>query len=402
MSDLRSLLANAGRCISDTLHTSKLKSHLFHSYNILQLDPTAKCARIRHLDLMLEGQVSALSSGLIGGSDACEMLSALKASELYCEQRNSYMLYANKVLPSFLEFNRVELHKALDNRILKIMLSVNDHRILEPVLDDMLRFVPSIKNAYDLRDVISNLGADYTHLEDFELASQEILDLFELTFKHNDFTGRSGTMFAYEGLGSIYWHMVSKLMLATLEVYNHELDKEVKKDLSKHYYCIQGGLGFRKTAKQYGAFPADAYSHTPLHSGAQQPGLTGMVKEGILARFGELGVQLVNGEITFNPTLLRASELLIEKSQVDFLLSDKTTHSFTIEKGAMIFTLMQMPVIYQFSNCDSEQIEVHHTNGITERIESNTISQSLSKKIFNRDQSIGHIMVDLKVSRLLD
>ena len=110
----------------------------------------------------------------------------------------------------------------------------------------------------------------------------------------------------------------------------------------------------------------------------------------------------VNGEITFNPTLLRASELLIEKSQVDFLLSDKTTHSFTIEKGAMIFTLMQMPVIYQFSNCDSEQIEIHYINGLTERIDSNTISQSLSQKIFNRDQSIGHIIVDLKVSRLLD
>ena len=68
----------------------------------------------------------------------------------------------------------------------------------------------------------------------------------------------------------------------------------------------------------------------------------------------------------------------------------------------MIFTLMQMPVIYQFGNCDSEQIEIHYINGLKERIDSNTISQSLSQKIFNRDQSIGHIIVDLKVSRLLD
>ena len=68
----------------------------------------------------------------------------------------------------------------------------------------------------------------------------------------------------------------------------------------------------------------------------------------------------------------------------------------------MISTLMQMPVIYQFSNRDLEQIEVHFTNGRTERIESNTICQSLSQKIFNRDQSIGLIIVDLKVSRLLD
>ena len=179
-----------GRCIYDTLNTSKRTDKLYQSYNILQLDPTAKCARVRHLGLMLEGQVSALSSGIISGSDACEMLSALKASELYCEERNSYMLYANKVLPNFLEFNRIESQKVINNSILKIMLSANDHRILEPILDDTSRFVPGIKNVYDLQEAITNLGKEYTQLEDFELASQEILDLYELTFKHDNFTGQ--------------------------------------------------------------------------------------------------------------------------------------------------------------------------------------------------------------------
>ena len=46
-----------------------------------------------------------------------------------------------------------------------------------------------------------------------------MLDLFETTFDHRAFTGRSGTFFAYEGLGSIYWHMVSKLLLAAQECY---------------------------------------------------------------------------------------------------------------------------------------------------------------------------------------
>ena len=44
-----------------------------------------------------------------------------------------------------------------------------------------------------------------------------ILELFENIFDHASFTGRSGTFFAYEGLGSIYWHMVSKLLLAVQE-----------------------------------------------------------------------------------------------------------------------------------------------------------------------------------------
>ena len=44
-----------------------------------------------------------------------------------------------------------------------------------------------------------------------------LLAVFEEVFNHKAFTGRSGTFFGYEGLGSIYWHMVSKLLLAVQE-----------------------------------------------------------------------------------------------------------------------------------------------------------------------------------------
>ena len=40
----------------------------------------------------------------------------------------------------------------------------------------------------------------YTALVDAE--REKISALFEDTFRHNEFTGRSGTFFAYEGLGS--------------------------------------------------------------------------------------------------------------------------------------------------------------------------------------------------------
>ncbi len=33
----------------------------------------------------------------------------------------------------------------------------------------------------------------------------------------HEFTGRSSTMYAYEGIGSIYWHMVAKLLVAIQE-----------------------------------------------------------------------------------------------------------------------------------------------------------------------------------------
>ncbi|CAN0044150.1 unnamed protein product, partial [Discosporangium mesarthrocarpum] len=43
------------------------------------------------------------------------------------------------------------------------------------------------------------------------------------------------------------------------------------------------------------AFPTDPYSHTNRH-GAQQPGMTGQVKEEIVTRFGELGVRIEGGQ----------------------------------------------------------------------------------------------------------
>jgi hypothetical protein len=49
--------------------------------------------------------------------------------------------------------------------------------------------------------------------------------------------------------------------------------------LRETYYRVREGLGFNKSPLHYGAFPTDPYSHTPGHSGAQQPGMTGQVKE---------------------------------------------------------------------------------------------------------------------------
>ncbi len=121
-----------------------------------------------------------------------------------------------------------------------------------------------------------------------------MLETFEAIFDHKSFTGRSGTFFGYEGLGSIYWHMVSKLLLAVQEncllaVNNNESEVLIGK-LLDHYYEINAGIGVHKSPELYGAFPTDPYSHTPATKGAQQPGMTGQVKEDLLSRFGELGV----------------------------------------------------------------------------------------------------------------
>ena len=62
-------------------------------------------------------------------------------------------------------------------------------------------------------------------------------------------------------------------------------------------------------AADWGAFPADPYSHTPGEGGAQQPGMTGQVKEEILTRWGELGLRVRRGNVHFEPVLLDEAEL---------------------------------------------------------------------------------------------
>ncbi len=112
---------------------------------------------------------------------------------------------------------------------------------------------------------VEKVKADYVNATEQDWAA--VFALYEEVFNHKAFTGRSGTMFGYEGLGCIYWHMVSKLLLAVQENYQRALNtapnSEACKQLAEYYYRVRDGIGFNKTPLNYGAFPTDPYSHTP-------------------------------------------------------------------------------------------------------------------------------------------
>ena len=105
--------------------------------------------------------------------------------------------------------------------------------------------------------------------------------------------------------------MVAKLLLAVQEQVFEAADRGAPElpALKAHYRRVRDGLGYRKTAAAYGAFPADPYSHTPGEGGAQQPGMTGQVKEEVLTRWGELGLRMQGGRLRLQPVLLDATEL---------------------------------------------------------------------------------------------
>ena len=374
---------------------------LYNAYNILHLDAKEKLASIEYLGPMLEGQVAVLSSKALSAKEAKALLQSLRKSDLYCRKRKSYILYADKRLPSFLDYNKVDEQSAKAIPSLSHMIDQEDNRIIEASPDECFRFNSLIRNRFELKEVLDHLAKSDSLASTILADEKAILDLYEDTFNHKAFTGRSGSMFAYEGLGSIYWHMVSKLMLSVQEIALEESNEADFHALVSSYYDVQDGLGFRKKASEYGAFTADAYSHTPSFAGAQQPGLTGMVKEGVICRFGELGVNFKNETIEFKPRLLRSQELLSQAEQIVCIYPDKSKRTLNIPKNALLFTITQIPVIYIKSEFEDAKILIDYFDDDTETIHSDTLPQSVARSLLGRTSSISLISVYQPSGRFL-
>ena len=284
--------------VDASLRRCRREDGLVDSYNLVAFSPGQ--ATVSRLYPMLEGQVALLSCGLLSLAEAVSLLDALFASPIYCPVRRSFMLYPDRQLPGFFERNRLDA-QALALPVVQHLLAQGRTDLLQQQSDGTVRFAPALSNRGDLELAGRDLGEELAPLA----------EAYERVLRHHEFTGRSGTMFAYEGLGCIYWHMVAKLLLAVQErVFEaHDSGAPELAALIAHYRRVRDGLGYRKTAAAYGAFPADPYSHTAGEGGAQQPGMTGQVKEEILTRWGELGLRMRQGRVQIDPVLLDEAEL---------------------------------------------------------------------------------------------
>ncbi len=249
-------------------------------------------------------------------------------------------------------------------------------------MEGIFHFSGQMRNAGDVRSALEILKGDPRFGGLVEAESEKILALFEATFHHEQFTGRSGTFFAYEGLGSIYWHMVSKLMLAAQET----ALQFRQADLLERYRDIRAGLGFKKTPEAYGAFPADPYSHTPRGRGAKQPGMTGMVKETILARQAELGLSVQEGRLVFDGFLLDPRELHPLALRVFLGGCQRTDAEDRAGGGGLAYTFCQVPVVLM--RVDEAGITVHFADGSQQVIAGNSLDSGNSRHIFMRDGTL--------------
>ena len=310
--------------LDHSIAANRRKDGLYHSYNLLEF--SAEESDIHNVELhplqeMLEGQVAVLSAGVLKASESVALVDRLFDSELYRPDQKSFLLYPDSGLPGFLERNTIPEKSIQSVALLQQMVDAGEASILQKDALGVFRFNGDIENSDDVGMALESLARQSPWEESVRRDREAVLQVFEDVFEHESFTGRSGTMYAYEGLGSVYWHMVAKLLLAVQENLHSAIAKKapaaIIEQLKANYYRIRSGLGFQKSVTEFGAIPTDPYSHTPSHAGAQQPGMTGQVKEEILTRLGELGVHVVNGALSFDPALLCRDEFLQSEARFE-------------------------------------------------------------------------------------
>jgi hypothetical protein len=263
----------------------------------------------------------------------------------------------------------------------------------------VLRFHADLRNAQDLAARLDRLAREPRWTQAVAADREAVLALFEAVFHHRAFTGRSGTMHAFEGQGSIYWHMVAKLLLAVQEVltqaHREGAPAAVRTALGEGYWRVRAGLGFMKSPREYGAFPTDPYSHTPRHAGAQQPGMTGQVKEEVLTRFGELGVGVEAGRVVFRPLLLRRSEFLAAPASLPLPAGG----ALALAEGTLAFTLAGTPVVYRVG--DEPTIRVVPRDGAPVVLRGDILDAAWSEALLARTGALLRVEVELAAGSLI-
>jgi hypothetical protein len=393
--DLIAFLNLSLEYIDHTIEANRREDGLYHAYNLMTA--TKDSVEVSYLYEMLEGQVAVLSSGYLSPEQALEVLTSLRNSAVYTARQHSYLLYPDRELTRFVDKNIIPEALLKDSKLLTTLVASGDTSLVEKDSQGGYHFNGAFNNVDSAKAILASLKENgYQDLVEQEQSLIE--EIFESVFNHRQFTGRSGGMYAYEGLGSIYWHMVSKLLLAALENFRKALeqgsDAVTVGKLADCYFDIRAGIGFNKTPDNYGAFPTDPYSHTPGFAGAKQPGMTGQVKEEVITRLMELGLSVTGGTICFKPFILRKSEFLSASDSLSYFDIAGDQQLVDLQAGQLGFTYCQVPVVYSLA--DETSIVISFADGSEKSISGDTVDAETSLAIFDKTGEVAKINVALQ------
>ena len=399
LSSVVDCLSRARDISAVSIRSNRREDGLYHAYNRIAVSDSG--VQIKYLYEMLEGQVAVLSSELLGAEESLSLLRTLRASPLYTGRQHSYLLYPNRHLPRFMERNLVPNEFVESSKLMTTLLASGNTDLVERDQTGQVYFAGKFNNTASVAAELAKM-TKLGYAEEVSAESDAIENLFSDLFDCANFTGRSGGMYAYEGLGSIYWHMVSKLLLAVMETVKQAevtgAPSSVVDGLKAAYYDVREGIGFNKTPEVYGAFPTDPYSHTPGFAGARQPGMTGQVKEEVLTRLLELGVEVTGARVSFKPTVLRKSEFLESSETLRYFDVAGGAQEVALKAGELGFTYCQVPVV--MSLADSASITLHTHDGGAESMPGSVLSAEQSEALFKKDGR--YVRIDVQVERVMD
>ena len=379
---LLELLKNMESWLASTIRSGQREDGTYDGYNLVRFSEGQ--AEVSRLPLMLEGQVAVLSSGVLNADASATLLEALFDSTLYRADHHTFLLYPFKSIEDFLSKGQVDVQSSA---LLQQLVEADNRQLVVKDHAGVVRFAPDLVNRRGVLDVLNQLAQDEDWSTLVEQDREHIVNLYESVFDHHAFTGRSGGMYGYEGIGCTYWHMVAKLLVAAGECVQdaRHAPEAIQEQLHGLYHRVRDGLGFRRTPHQFGAYPIDAYSHTPGDRGAQQPGMTGQVKEELLTRRMELGIRFFSGEIHFNPSLMLQDEWPTQPRENQLLRRE-------LSAGEVFFQLCGVPVFYTTGS--SACIKVCTADGVTE-ISGTVLPREWSQRVFARDGSVVELHITL-------
>ncbi len=384
------------RYLDHTIDENRREDGMYHAYNLMEKD-TKDTISLKRLYEMFEGQVAILSSGRLNTKEVVALLKTIKKSSLFRADQNSYMLYPARKLPLFMQKNTLSREVIHNSSMIKKLIKLEGSPVLREDKDGDFHFHGDFRNKNVLKKTLDKLEYEgKLKLTGKERSTLE--ELYEEVFNHRMFTGRSGTFFKYEGLGCIYWHMVSKYLLAVAEnitwAVDEGADTKTLEKLKDHYHAIKEGIGAEKPPEEYGAFPSDPYSHTPGKAGVQQPGMTGQVKEDIITRFMELGIKIDREKIQFEPMLLKKQEFILANKTFKYYNLQGREQQIELSARSLAFTFCQVPVIYELA--DREALHIYYTDGKKVKLTGHILNAEISGHIFNRTGVIEKVWVYLK------
>ncbi len=390
---LRSFLRGVLAWLDDAIASAWQPDGLVMSYGVLEGDATA--LTVRPLGPMLEGQVAVLASGALGPSAAAGLVDAVRRSPLWAADRQTYLLYPDREVPGLLERARVpESGRGIG--LLERLAATPDRRLVAAAADGHWYFGGDLRNAADVGRVLDELVTDPAWAELVLRDRAAVLDVFEEAVDHAAYTGRSGTFFAYEGLGSVYWHMVSKYLAAVQAardaVPTGAANDDIRSRLADAVDEVRAGLLSHRSPEQVGAVPIDPYSHTPSGQGARQPGMTGQVKEDIVVRWHDLGLVADGGTVGFRPDAVPEREWRGEPTTWEYVDASGRVGSVPVPAGGLAFTWCQVPVVYVRGG-DGPSVEVQRSDGTRLRVEGWVLPADVLEAVVTRSGAVRALVV---------